>query len=304
METVDTLINAGWIVPVEPDCSALADHSVAIRDGRIVAVLPTPEAAGRYEAVEVIDRPGHVILPGFVNAHTHSPMTLLRGYADDMALDVWLHDHIWPAEGRFVRPGFVADGTRLAVAEMFRSGTTCFNDMYFFQDATIDVCRSAGMRLSAGITVIEMASSWAANVDEYLDKGLDLVKSCRDDPMVSFALAPHSPYTISDPTMDRVAEVSEQQGLPVHMHVLETAWEIQKSQEQHGVYPLERLDRHGLLNERLIAVHMTQLGSADIERVADAGVALWLLLKRRNRSGLGPRLRGAPAHCRWRLGDC
>lgn len=265
-----TLLNASYVVPVRPRGRVLENHTVVVINGVIESVLPTREARSRWtDAAEVV-LTGQALIPGLVNAHTHSPMTLLRGYADDMELDVWLHEHIWPAEGRFVRPDFVTDGTRLAVAEMFRSGTTCFNDMYFFQDETIDVCRSSGMRVSAGITVIEMASSWAADVDEYLDKGLGLLETYRDDPLVSFALAPHSPYTISDPTMDRIAEASVQHGLPVHMHVLETAWEIQKSQEQHGVYPLERLDRHGLLNERLIAVHMTQLGSSDIEKVANS----------------------------------
>ncbi len=137
---------------------------MALAGDLVLAVLPTAEAMTRWPEAETTDLPGHVLLPGLVNAHTHSPMSLMRGFADDMELHVWLQEHIWPAETRFVAPGFVADGTRLAVAEMLRSGTTCFNDMYFFPGSTIDVCHEIGMRVSAGITIIEMESSYAGNV--------------------------------------------------------------------------------------------------------------------------------------------
>ena len=263
-----TLIDAAYVVPVQPRRGALPDHTVALRNDRIEAVLPTDEARRRWPDADRIDLAHHVLVPGFVNAHTHSPMTLLRGYADDMALDVWLRRHIWPAESRFVDSKFVEDGTRLAVAEMLRSGTTCFNDMYFFPGVTIDVCREAGMRVSAGLTIIEMASSWAENVDDYIEKGLQLLDDWRGEPRVSFALAPHSPYTVSDATLQRIAELSRTHDLPVHMHVLETEWELKQSMQQHEATPLERLQRHGLLNHRLIAVHMTQLTDEDIRSVA------------------------------------
>ena len=269
-----TLINAGHVVPVCPDRGALPDRSVVIAGDRIVEILPVGEAAARWPDAESIDLPGHVLLPGFVNAHTHSPMSLLRGYADDMELHVWLQEHIWPAETRHVNPEFVADGTRLAVAEMIRSGTTCFNDMYFFPDATIEVCRAAGIRVSAGITIIEMASSWASSVDAYIEKGLALKEKWRDEPMVSFTLSPHSPYTVSDSSMERIANLALQHDLPVHMHLLETEWEIKQSMQQHDLHPVSRLERHGLLNERLLAVHMTQVSGEDIERVALSGASV------------------------------
>ena len=269
-----TLINAAYVVPVCPDRGALRDHSVALSGDSILAVLPTAEALQQWPSADRIDLPGHALLPGFVNAHTHSPMTLLRGYADDMELHVWLQEHIWPAEARYVNPEFVADGTRLAVAEMFRSGTTCFNDMYFFPDATIEVCREAGMRVSAGITIIEMASSWATDVGAYIEKGLQLHDRWNDDPLVSFTLSPHSPYTVSDDSLERIAAISEEHSLPVHMHVLETEWEIKQSLQQHDTHPVTRLQQHGLLNPRLMAVHMTQLGVADIGQIADSGASV------------------------------
>ena len=269
-----TLILAGYVVPVQPRGRALRNHAVAISDDRIVDVLPAEEALHRWPGAETVGLPDHVLLPGLINAHTHSPMTLLRGYADDMALDVWLQEHIWPAEARYVNPDFVRDGTRLAVAEMFRSGTTCFNDMYFFPGSTIEVCREAGMRVSAGITVIEMESSWASDVGAYIEKGLRLHERWRDDPLVSFTLSPHSPYTVSDATLDRIAALSEDMDFPVHMHVLETEWEIKQSMQQHDMHPVMRLKRHGLLNPRLMAVHMTQLNAEDIEQVAESGASV------------------------------
>ena len=269
-----TLINAGHVVPVCPDRGALKDHTVVIADDLILELAPTAEVLRRWPGAQRIDLPGHVLLPGLVNAHTHSPMNLLRGYADDMELHVWLQEHIWPAEARYVNPEFVQDGTRLAVAEMLRSGTTCFNDMYFFPGSTIEVCHQAGIRVSAGITIIEMASSWATDVEAYIEKGLELSAQWHEDPLVSFALAPHSPYTVSDDTMRRVADLSQNSGFPVHMHLLETEWEIKHSFQQYDVHPITRLQQHGLVNERLIAVHMVQLSAEDIGRVAESGASV------------------------------
>ncbi|MEE4292826.1 MAG: TRZ/ATZ family hydrolase [Xanthomonadales bacterium] len=268
------LLNAAYVVPVRPRGAVLENHAVAVSGKRILDVLPAEQARSRWPHAERVELPTHVLLPGFVNAHTHASMTLLRGYADDMGLTKWLQEHIWPAELAFVGPGFVADGTRLAIAEMFRSGTTCFNDMYFFQDETIEACLAAGMRVCSGITVIEMASAWASGVTEYLDKGLALLDRYSGNPLVSFALAPHSPYTVSDESMQRVAKLSAEHDIPVHMHLLETAWEIQQSLEQHGKRPLRRLEKLGMLNQRLVAVHMTQIDGDDIARFADSGASI------------------------------
>ena len=266
-----TLIRAGHVLPVRPRGLILEEHAVAVRGDRIEAVLPRDEAARRWPGAETVDLPGHVVLPGLVNAHTHAPMTLLRGFADDMELTAWLQEHIWPAEQRHVGPGFVRDGTLLAVAEMLRSGTTCFNDMYFFPDATIEVCRAVGMRASVGITIIEFASAWASGVGRYIEKGLALLDAWGDDPLLRFTLSPHAPYTVSDDTLSRIAGLSRERDLPVHIHLLETEWEIKQSYQQHDVHPVSRLERAGLLNERLQAVHMVQTSADDIERVAAAG---------------------------------
>jgi 5-methylthioadenosine/S-adenosylhomocysteine deaminase len=234
-------------------------------------VVPLAEARVKWPQAEMIELPQHILIPGLINAHTHAPMTLLRGYADDMELHVWLKEHIWPAEQEFVGPEFVADGTRLAIAEMIRSGTTCFNDMYFFPDATIKTCLEVGMRASIGITIIEMESAWATDVDSYIEKGLRLHEKWKTQPLISFTLSPHAPYTVTDETLKRISVLSKERDFPVHMHLLETEWEIKQSHQQHDLHPLSRLEQLGLLDSNLQAVHMAQLSSDDIDRLSSVG---------------------------------
>ena len=265
------LIHARYTVPVRPRNVVYENYCVAIRGELILDLLPLTEARAAWPDAEMIELPDHVLIPGLVNAHTHSPMTLLRGYADDMELHVWLQEHIWPAEREFVGPDFVADGTRLAIAEMFRAGTTCFNDMYFFPEATIETCLQAGMRASIGIPIIEMETAWAADVDSYIEKGLQIHDKWKSQPLISFTLSPHAPYTVSNETLHRISVLSKEQGFPVHMHLLETKWEIKQSQQHHDLHPLSLLEQQGLLDSNLLAVHMTQLSAEDIEKLAQVG---------------------------------
>jgi 5-methylthioadenosine/S-adenosylhomocysteine deaminase len=265
------LIHARYTVPVRPRHVVYDNYCVAIRDELILGLLPLSEARIAWPGAEIIELPDHVLIPGSINAHTHSPMTLLRGYADDMELHVWLKEHIWPAEREFVGPDFVADGTRLAIAEMLRAGTTCFNDMYFFPDATIETCLQAGMRASIGIPIIEMETAWAKDVDSYFEKGLRLHVQWETQPLISFTLSPHAPYTVSNETLHRISALSKEHGFPVHMHLLETEWEIKQSQQHHDLHPLSLLEQQGLLDSNLLAVHMTQLSAEDIEKLAAVG---------------------------------
>lgn len=266
------LLQARYVVPVVPAGTVLEHHTVVVENSTIRAVLPSADVASPAPGATRIDLPDHVLLPGLINTHTHSPMSLLRGFADDMDLHVWLEQHIWPAEKAHAGPGFVADGSRLAIAEMIRGGTTCFNDMYFFPDATISVCEEVGMRAVIGIPVIEIETPWAAHVDEYLDKGLALVEGSRDSALIDFAFAPHAPYTVSDDTLGKVRALRDELGIPVHIHLLETKWDIKHSTQHHGMHPLLRLQRLGLLDGHMLAVHMTQLTSGDIDRVAASGL--------------------------------
>ena len=274
MEAVDALIHARWIVPVEPAGRVLEGHSLALRHGRIVALLPAAEARTRYSAAEEVELGSHVLIPGLVNAHTHAAMTLLRGLADDLPLEPWLKDHIWPAEGRWLSADFVRDGTELAIAEMLRSGTTCFNDMYFFPEAAAQAIRHSGMRASLGVVVFDWPSAWGSGPEDYLAKGLALRDQHKNDPLLSFVFAPHSTYTVSEPWLKQLRTLADELDLPVHTHLHETATEVAASVQQHGKRPLARLMELGLFTPALMAVHMTQLTDAEVAECARNGVSV------------------------------
>jgi 5-methylthioadenosine/S-adenosylhomocysteine deaminase len=265
------LINARWVVPVEPAGTVLERHSVAVRDGRIEAVLPTAQAAQRFAGFARVDLPGHALIPGLVNAHTHAAMSLMRGLADDLPLMRWLEEHVWPVEAKHVSAAFVKDGTLLACAEMLRGGVTCFNDMYFFPEAALEAALQAGMRASLGVIVIEFPSAYAADPQAYLAQGLALRDQWREHPQLSFCLAPHAPYTVSDATFRRVSQLAAELELPVHVHVHETAFEVERSVAEHGVRPLARLAGLGLLGPQLISVHSVHLNDEEIALLARHG---------------------------------
>ncbi|HET7922458.1 MAG TPA: TRZ/ATZ family hydrolase [Gammaproteobacteria bacterium] len=272
MESLDLLIHARWVIPVEPDCTPLEHHAVAVRDGRIVAVLPSAGARTRFTARENVTLPQHLLIPGLVDAHTHAAMTLLRGLADDLPLMDWLQRHIWPAESRWVGPEFVRDGSELAIAEMLRGGITCFQDMYFFPDVTAEVARRCGMRASLGMVVADFPSAWAGNAQDYLAKGTAVRDRYRNDPLLSFVFAPHAPYTVGDPGLRGVRTLADELDVPVQIHLHETVGEIEQSLAQYGKRPLARLYDLGLLTPNLMAVHMTRLEEVEIATLAETGV--------------------------------
>jgi 5-methylthioadenosine/S-adenosylhomocysteine deaminase len=267
----DLLIHAQWVLPVDAGDRQLADHAVAVRDGRILTLLPSEEARRSIEADRVVELPGHCLIPGLVNAHTHAAMTLMRGMADDLPLMTWLHDHIWPAEKRWVDPGFVGDGTRLALLEMLRGGVTCFNDMYFFPEVTAQAAADAGMRAVVGMIVVDFPTAYAEDARTYIAKGLALHDRYRGHPLIRTAFAPHSPYAVADGPLERVRTLADELEVQVHIHLHETRDEVVASLRDHGERPLARLDRLGLVGPGLMAVHMTQLEEPEIERLAAAG---------------------------------
>jgi 5-methylthioadenosine/S-adenosylhomocysteine deaminase len=250
----------------------LEDACLAVTGSSIEAVLPAAVARERFPASEVLDLPRHAVLPGLINAHTHAAMSLLRGYADDLPLDTWLHDYIWPAEARWISPDFVRDGTRLAIAEMIAGGTTCFADMYFYPDVAAAVAIECGMRAVVGMIVIGFPSAWAKDIDDYFRQGLRVHAQFRHEPLVTTVFTPHAPYSVDDGALDRVSRLAEEMELPVLMHVQETAREVETAIRETGERPLLRLRRHGLLTPQLLAVHMTQLDAHDIDLVAQHGV--------------------------------
>ena len=271
MESIDLLIDARWIIPVDQLGRVLERHSVAVRDGRILAVLPAAEAHAAYLAAERVSLPTHALIPGLVNLHTHASMALMRGLADDMPLMQWLQDRIWPAEAKHVSPQFVYDGTLLACAEMLRGGITCFNEMYFYPGDAARAALEMGMRAALGLIVIDFPTAYAADADDYVAKGLALRDALREHQLLSFCMAPHAPYTVSDRTFSRLITLAEELDLPVHMHVHETQDEIGQSIAQHGVRPLARLHRLGLVGPNLIAVHAIHLTQEEIALLVQNG---------------------------------
>ncbi len=274
MESVDTLIFAGWIIPVVPQGRLLIDAALAIRSGRIVAVCDRKAAQSRFQAKETLEFPDHALLPGLINAHTHAAMSLLRGIADDLPLWEWLNEHIWPRELRWVDESFVRTGTLLALAEMLRGGTTCFSDMYFYPNVTAQVVREVGVRAVLGLIFVDFPTPWAKSPEEYLAKNLSLYRDFPQDEKITWMLAPHAPYSVSDEMFLKVAELALALGLKVHLHLHETGIEIEESLKSYHQRPLARLKRLGLLNERLIAVHMVHLAPDEIEEIAQAGASV------------------------------
>jgi 5-methylthioadenosine/S-adenosylhomocysteine deaminase len=269
-QPVDLRIDARWIVPIEPT-GVLTDHSLLIRDGRIVAVCPSTQAARDYVATQRVTRAEHVLLPGLVNAHVHGAMNLLRGIADDVPLEPWLSDHIWPREGRFVSPEFVRDGTLLAAAEMLRSGVTCCNDMYFFPDAAAAAYRESGMRAMLGMPVLDFPTPYAADADACLRQGLAARDAWKHEPRLGFSLAPHAPYTVSDASWASILMYARQLDLPVQTHLLEAPGERAQSIATYGGGPLQRLHALGATGPGFIAIHGVQLDATDIALLATQG---------------------------------
>lgn len=274
LQSVDLVIEARWVVPVEPHAVVLDDHAVVVDGDRIVALLPIADARATYAPRERVTLGEHVLIPGLINSHTHNPMTLLRGLADDLPLMVWLQQHIWPAEAKVMGPEFVRDGVELAVAEMLRGGTTCANENYFFPDAIGATYRKLGFRAVVGLPVIEFPTAWANSQDDYFERAAQVHDSFLDDSLISTAFAPHAPYTVSDESFERIRMMSDQLDIPVHLHTHETAHEIEEEKKKSGLRPFQRLQRLGLVNDRLIAVHMTQVTDSEIAACADAGVSV------------------------------
>ena len=264
---VDSLLHARWIVPVDQANTLLEHHSIAIDQGKIVDILPTETARSLYQSAHTLELNDQLLMPGLINAHGHAAMSLFRGLADDLALMTWLQEHIWPAEGAFVSPEFVRDGTRLAIAEMLKSGTTCFSDMYFFPDVAAETATELGMRAQICCPVLDFPTPWAKDAEEGIHKTIEVHAAQRHNPLVSIAFGPHAPYTVSDEPLKKIATLQEELQIPVQMHVHETAFEVTEAEKQ-GQRPIARLEKLGLLGPHFQAVHVTQANEDDTATLA------------------------------------
>lgn len=267
---VDTRIDARWLVPIDREGS-LTDHSLLIDGELIVALLPSAEADDRFVAREHVDLPQHVVMPGLVNAHTHAAMALLRGIADDVALDAWLREHVWPREQACLSPEFVYDGTLLAAVEMLCGGVTCCSDMYFHADAAARAYLAAGMRAVLAAPVLDFPMAGAADAEAHLQQGLAVRDAFRSSRQLSFALAPHAPYTVGDASWRKVVTLARELDLPIVTHLQETRGERDDALAATGRTPLARLDALGVTGPGFVAVHAVHPGDGDLDILARQG---------------------------------
>ena len=270
-QPIDEIIHAGWVIPMDPARSVHTDHAIAIDAGKIIDIGEMDALQGKYQAATTTRLASHALIPGLINAHTHAAMSLMRGLADDLPLMTWLQEHIWPAEGQWVDHAFVREGTELAAAEMIRSGSTTFNDMYFFPDATAAVAAAAGMRATVGLIMLKFPTVWAGEWQEYIDKGLAVHDQYRADELINTAFAPHSLYAVDDEPLEKIRILADELAIPIHIHVHETRAEVEQHLADHGSRPLQHLDELGLLTPSLLAVHLTQLEDKEIARLAEGG---------------------------------
>lgn len=275
MQRCDSLILARWCIPVDPVDSLLTEYAVVVTEGRIVELIEASAARHKYRPAVIVERPGHVLIPGLVNAHTHAAMTLFRGIADDLPLETWLSDGIWPHEKRWASSEMVRDGTRHAIAEMLKCGITCFSDQYFFPEVVAATAVELHMRAMVGTPVIDFATAWAENATDCLQKGVDLVHDRYvDHPLVSTCFAPHSTYVVSDAAFRDLRVLADQLDARIQIHLHESAEEVRQSLQSTGKRPFARLLDLGLVNSSLLAVHAVHMTDDELARMADAGVAV------------------------------
>lgn len=269
---VDLIIEARWVLPIVPRNKMLERTAVVVSNGVIQDLLGIEACKLKYSATKTIHLMDHVLIPGLINLHTHMGMTLMRGLADDKALMPWLEKHIWPAEQQLVSERFVRDNALFACAELLSGGVTCFNDMYFYPQATADAAVQAGIRAQLGLVVLEFPTAYAADADDYIQKGLEARDSWRNSPLLTSSMAPHAPYTVADATYEKVITYAEQLGMGVHTHLHETADEISRSIDQHGVRPIRRMANLGLLGPNVTAAHCVQMNDEDVNLIKSYGV--------------------------------
>jgi 5-methylthioadenosine/S-adenosylhomocysteine deaminase len=270
---LDLLLLPTWLVPVEPAGVVLKEHALGIRDGRIVFIGPRA-AALKLEASEIRELPDMLLCPGLINAHGHAAMTLFRGLADDLPLMAWLEQHIWPAEAKWVDETFVRDGTDLAIAEQIKGGITCFSDMYFFPKVASECIHDSGIRGQIAIPILDFPIPGASTADEAIRQGVELFNDLKHHERIKITFGPHAPYTVGDENLEKIRVIAEELDASIHMHVHETAFEVQQSVEQYGERPLARLGRLGLLGPRFQAVHMTQISDEDLMLLVESNTSV------------------------------
>jgi len=268
------ILSPKWLVPVVPKGLVLTDHSLVIEGDSILDILPRNGALAQYPTYTETALPEHVLTAGFINVHGHAAMTLLRGYADDKGLMDWLTHYIWPVENQFINFDYVYDGTSLAIAEMIRGGTTCAIDSYFFPNASADAYSNHGFRAQVCMPIIQFPTNWARDEEEHLHKALQVHNDIKSRPLIHTALAPHAPYTVTDSGFEKIVMYADELEVPIHLHLHETATEVNDAVRENGKRPIARMQELGVISPALQAVHMTQLTADEIELIASNNVSV------------------------------
>jgi 5-methylthioadenosine/S-adenosylhomocysteine deaminase len=289
-EQVDTLIRGGTVVTMNAERRVIEHGAIAVRDGRIIAVGPADELAAKYEAPQVIEAEGRLVIPGLVNTHGHAAMSLMRGLADDRALMDWLQNFIFPAEAKLVDEPFVRAGTRLACLEMLLGGTTTYVDMYYFEDAVADETAKAGMRGVLGQTLIDFPAPDFKTWDASLAGCEAFLKKWHGHALITPAAAPHAPYTVSPEHLQAIRELTDRYASPIVIHVAETKSEIETIRERYRATPIQHLDRLGILGPNVIAAHVVHATDEDLPLLKkhDVGIAHCPQSNMKLASGIAP----------------
>jgi len=272
--TWDTIVLGGTVLTMEPGGRPIPNGAVAISGGTISAVGPAEDLLEQAPTGEVIDAAGCVVMPGFINTHSHLAMTLLRGLADDLPLKEWLESHIWPAEREHMNADTIRVGTQLAAAEQLLAGVTTTTDMYFFDDVVGEALAEIGMRAVVAESLIDFATPRCATPEEMIEKQRELIEGFRDHPLITPAVAAHAPYTVSAANLAREAELADELEVPLHIHLSETRWEVEKLLEEKGASPVAYLAGLGVLSERTVAAHCVHVSPEDLEILAELEVAV------------------------------
>ena len=268
------IISASWIFTSNSEGQLLSDYSIVIENDKIIDLVPQDKVFDEYEANDTYQLTDHILIPGLINTHTHAAMSLFKGFADDLPLQDWLNDYIWPAEKEFINSSFVNDGSILALSEMIKSGVTTFNDMYFFPDATAEAVKELGVRSNIGLVVLDFPTNYATDPEDYLLKGFEFRDKWRNEELITTSIAPHAPYSVSDEAFTLINTYSEELSINIHTHLHETQWEIEDSIEKYGITPVQRLNNLGIIGPSLMAVHCVHLNDQDMATLAKNKVSI------------------------------
>jgi 5-methylthioadenosine/S-adenosylhomocysteine deaminase len=274
MQSVDYIIRADYVLPMDEGLHVIKDGAIAIKGSKILSVGARDEISTKYTSENIITGDGKVVFPGLINTHTHAAMVYFRGIADDLPLKEWLENYIWPLENKWLSPDFVSDAVELACLEMLKGGITTYNDMYFYEDAAGKITKKLGMRAVLGVGILDFPTKSASTIDEYFVNAESFIKGWKGDDLITPCIAPHALYTCGSETLKKARKVADKYDIPIHIHLSETKWEVEEIKKKYGMKPVEYLNSLGFLNEKVLAVHCIWVTGHEIEILAKREVGV------------------------------